>query len=122
MCAVDGRSSGDNGHFFHDSQGDAASGQASADVLRVTIDLAERVGRWSGVDACCDNGVAMGQLRPHFDQWLAETVASHEGRKLLSSGWLDGEVKCESARHPFGRKRCKGWFTKIVCYADFAPA
>ena len=119
MCGDGGSSGGGYVRFAGDDQSDA--GDSEPDLTRVTADLAKQVGKWSGVDACCDNSIAMSQLRPHFDTWLAETAALNTGMRLVASGWLDGEVKCESARHPFGRKKCKGWFTKIMCYADFAP-
>lgn len=121
MYANGGKSVGVAIRYANDDQASASVGDNEPNLTRITADLAERVGKWSGVDACCDNAIAMAQFKPHFDAWLAETVAAHPGRELVASGWSNGEVKCESARHPFGRKKCKGWFTKIACYADFAP-
>lgn len=120
MCGDGGYAGGGAMRFSAENDTDASEGDDETVIMRVIADLAKRVGKWSGVDACCDKDIAMGHLRPHFNAWLAETVADNAGKTLVGSGWLDAEVKCESARHPFGRKRCKGWFTKISCYADFS--
>jgi hypothetical protein len=122
MCVDGGITGGSAMRIAADDQSGEGDSDNVANVMRVTDDLAERIGKWSGVDACCDKTFAMGQLRPHFDAWVAETVARNPGKVLVASGWFEGEIKCESARHPFGRKKCKGWFTKIGVYADFAPA
>lgn len=122
------------GHGFGDqdnrspSEGyDADAGQGDgetaleAGVTRITTDLADRIGKWGGIDNCCDKTTAMGHLRNYFDVWVAETLAAHPGRTVAGSGWYDGQIKCSPSRkHPFGERRCRGWFTRIMCYVDLA--
>jgi hypothetical protein len=96
----------------------ADGGKEVSSPTRITEDLAGRVGRWSGVNSCCNSGIAMGNLRPHFDSWVAATLAANPGSSMIASGWYEGQIKCKTKRPPLGARSCKGWFTKIVCYVD----
>jgi hypothetical protein len=102
---------------FEDGESNAKN---LASPTRIAEDLAGRVGRWSGVNSCCDGSNALRRLRPHFNAWVAATVAANPGSTLIASGWYKGQIKCKSKRPPMGARSCKGWFTKIVCYVDIA--
>jgi hypothetical protein len=100
---------------------DVASGDKSLESpTRIAEDLAGRIGNWSGVNSCCNSDIAIGQLKPHFKKWVAATVATHPGSILVASGWYKARIKCKTKRRWDGKRKCKGWFTKVVCYVDIA--
>lgn len=90
----------------------------SLSPTRIAEDLARTVGGWSGVRNCCDSGRAIAQLKPHFERWVAATVAAHPGSTLVAKGWYGGRTECRSGRKWDGTRWCKGKFTSIVCYVD----
>lgn len=92
----------------------------TASPTRITEDLAGRVGRWSGVNSCCDSSRALRELQPHFNAWVASTAAAHPGSTVIATGRYAGQIRCKTKRPTGGARKCKGWFTSIVCYVDLA--
>lgn len=87
--------------------------------FRVQEDIGPRIPVWYGVRSCKDQDRAIAEMKPHFEQWVAKTIASRPESTAIAKGWHSGEIWWQN-RSTNGKRRCKGGFRKLIVYVDFA--
>lgn len=86
---------------------------------RISENIAGRVPSWRGVRSCSDESRAVREMMPHYKAWVAATIAAHPDRVALAQGY-SGKRKWRNETTGSGRRKCKGWWTSLTVYVDFA--
>lgn len=109
----------DSGADVPEAKETLKDGVTGTEPWRVTEDIAGRVGRWSGVRGCSDEDRAVGAMQPHYDQWVAATIAAHADRTPLAKGY-GGHRWWKNKTSSAGKRSCKGGWSYLNVYVDFA--
>lgn len=96
-----------------------AQTDSTAVAQRISADIAGRVPTWSGVRGCSDERSAIAAMTPHYDKWVGDTIAAHPDLTPLAKGYL-GHRWYKNRTSNTGRRTCKGGFTTLTVYVDFA--
>lgn len=88
-----------------------------AALTRVSADLTQRIGTWTGVRSCSEAQRARDAFMAAFNSWIGEQVTGNPGRRLIRVGTGPSPWWYENRRRS-GRRSCKGGFHSAPVYAD----
>jgi hypothetical protein len=87
-------------------------------IERITGDLTDSIGQWTGVRSCSDVSRATGARQAAYERWIGQQTLARRGKTLLVAGVGPARWKFQNRRVD-GRRSCKGWYESAPAYAHF---
>jgi hypothetical protein len=87
-------------------------------IERVTGDLTDSIGQWTGVRSCSDVSRVIDARQAAYERWIGQQTLARRGKTLLVAGVGPARWRFQNRRVD-GRRSCKGWYESAPAYAHF---